>query len=108
MAFLSRKCLWIGGFSLGFVLWCARWAGRLCTNQYQFCTTLLQRGDGAAATRSVSENSNMKFEFAVQDVIKTPNLKPPQSRDTFAMNSIPVATKCTHTAPEVPSFLKTL
>ena len=30
------------------------------------------------ATRSVSENSNMKFEFAVQDAIKTPNLKPPQ------------------------------
>ena len=74
---LSRKCLWIGGFSLGFVLWCARWAGRVCTNQHQFCTTLLQRGDGAAATRSVSENSNMKFEFAVQDVIKTLNLKPP-------------------------------
>ena len=67
----------LGGFSLGFVLWCARWAGRVCTNQHQFCTTLLQQGDGAAATRSVSENSNMKFEFAVQDVIKTPNLKPP-------------------------------
>ena len=42
------------------------------------CAGRVLRGAGAEATRSVSENSNMKFEFAVQDAIKTPKLKPAQ------------------------------
>ena len=39
---------------------------------------------GAAATRSVSENPDTKFEFAVQDAIKTSQAKAPPTRDTFA------------------------
>ena len=44
------------------------------------------RGLGSGA-RSVSENSDTKFEFAVQDAIKTPQAKARLSRDTFAMKA---------------------
>ena len=48
-------------------------------------TTVRGLGSGA---RSVSENSDTKFEFAVQDAIKTPQAKARLSRDTFAMKLV--------------------
>ena len=44
------------------------------------------RGLGSGA-RSVSENSDTKFDFAVQDAIKTLQAKAPPTRNTFAMNT---------------------
>ena len=73
------------GFRLGFVHHCPRpgWSGL-----YHYASILYHlttaRGLGSGA-RSVSENSDTKFEFAVQDAIKTPQAKARLSRDTFAM-----------------------
>ena len=74
------------GFRLGFVYRSARWAGSgLCQSASILYHLITARGLGSGA-RSVSENSDMKFEFAVQDAIKTPQAKARLSRDTFAMS----------------------
>ena len=73
------------GFRLGFVHHCPRPGG---SGLYHYASILYHlttaRGLGSGA-RSVSENSDTKFEFAVQDAIKTPQAKAPPTRDTFAM-----------------------
>ena len=73
------------GFRLGFVHHSPRPGG---SGLYHYALILYHlttaRGLGSGA-RSVSENSDTKFEFAVQDAIKTPQAKARSTRDTFAM-----------------------
>ena len=68
---LSRKCLWIDGVALSFDPRCPWSVGSFCTVDINFYGYIW--GTAIAQRLGIA---NMKFEFAGQDAIKTPKLKP--------------------------------
>ena len=74
----SRKCLWVGGFRLGFVHHCPRPGG---SGLYHYALILYHlttaRGLGSGA-RSVSESCTPNLNLQYKTRSKPPKLKPPQ------------------------------
>ena len=77
----------LGGFSLGFVYRCAR---RVGSGLYQSASILYHLTTARRWRSGDTQRFEVlysKFEFAVQDAIKTPQAKAPPTRDTFAMKT---------------------